>query len=221
MMALSGREITFSEESTQVFAASFRKGHRSSSVSTGAAERVFISQFSMRGVLMASHLTSDLCEVAKAVESWLVDELTLRDMKQKLPHLDVSELSFETEAGRGVAARWNSLLLAPHEEDPIWASWLTPELRVLLRAAARRPLLRQLVPVVSMGRNLAFSRTLGYPFAMVSACRISAASGRFIASKKDGTQLAEGGPEEMLDIVEGELPPDIGPAIFGTADDLE
>ena len=53
---------------------------------------------------MAYHRTSDLREVAKAVESWLMDELTLRDMKQTLPNLDVSELSFETEAGRGVAA---------------------------------------------------------------------------------------------------------------------
>jgi hypothetical protein len=169
MIALSGREVTLSDESTNLFSASFRKGRRICSLWTGAEKRAFISQLSMGGVRMASHLTSDLREVAQAVESWLIDELTLRDMKQRLPHLDVSELSFETEAGRGVAARWNSLLLAPHDEDPFWASWLTPELRVLLRAAACRPLLRQLAPVVSLGCNLAFSRTLGYPFAIVSA----------------------------------------------------
>lgn len=220
MIALSGREVTLSDESTHVFLASFRKGRRMCSLHTGAAERVFISELWMGGAWMASHLTSGLRETAQAVEYWLMDELPLRDMKQNFAKIDVCELAFETEAGRGVAARWNRLLLAPHDEHPIRASWLTPELCILLRAAACRPLLRQLVPVVSLGCTLSFSRTLGYPFAIVGDCGICAADDRFIAIKKDGTQLAEGGPEEMLDILEGELPLDVGPAIFGTADDL-
>lgn len=220
IIALSGREIILSDESTDLFSASFRKDRRIVELWTAADERIFISHFSMRGMLFAFHLSSDLREVARAVESWLMDELTLRDMKQRVPNLDVSELCFETEAGRGVEARWNNLLLVPYDNDPIRASWLDPECGALIRAASHRPLLRQLVPLVDQGCTLLFSRTLGYPYTIAGDCGIWATGGRYIAVKKDGSHLAEGTPEEMLDVLEGTLPPDIGPAIFGTADDL-
>jgi hypothetical protein len=59
-----------------------------------------------------------------------------------------------------------------------------------------------------------------YPYATAGDCGIWFAGDRCFALRKDGTHLAEGGPEEILDVLEGALPPDIDPAIFGTADDL-
>jgi uncharacterized protein DUF6193 len=221
IIALSGREITLSDESTEVFAASLRKSRRICKLWTGAGERIFISHFSMRGVQMAYHLTSDLREVAQAVESWLMDELTLREMKQRIPNLNVSEIAFEIEAGRGVAAHWNHLLLSlDGYSEANQAYWFEPEFCALVRAAANRPLLRQLVPKVSLGCILLFSRTLGYPYVIAGNCGIFAARGQCIVQTKDGKQLAEGRLEDMLDVFERTLTQDTGPAIFGTAEDL-
>jgi hypothetical protein len=219
IIALSGREVTLSDESKEVFSARFRKDCRIATIGTAGTDRIFITDFSSRGVPLAHHRTSDLREVARAVESWLMDELNLREMKQRLTNLFVSEVSFETEAGRGVAARWN-LLLSPHDDEPTLTSLLGPEFRALVRAAASRPLLRQLVPVVSMGFYLSFSRTIGYPFAMAGDCAVWAADNRCGFFKRGGYAPAEGTVEEMLDLVERSLPPDVGPAIFGTAEDL-
>jgi Family of unknown function (DUF6193) len=212
-----GREITLNDESKGVFSARFRKIRRLAIVHTGDAERIFIANFSLRGVDMAHRMTSDLHEVARAIESWLLDELTLQEMKQRFPNLDISEIAFETEACRGVEALWSSLL--SHADETNATSWLGPDFRVLVRAAAHRPLLRQLVPVVSIGMYLSFSRTIGYPFAMAADCSVAAGNGR-CGLVGQGNLLAEGTVEEMLDMIERSIPQDIGPAIFGTAADL-
>ena len=161
---------------------------------------------------MAHLNTSDLHELADAVGFWLLDEFTLHDMKDRLPTLEVTNTALETEAGRGVTARWNSLLSGP--------PWLKPECVTLIRAAANRPALRQLVPVVSIGRYLWFSRTLGYPFATIDAGVLWRGKGRFGLVRRDRSLIGEGTIEQVLDILEGTLPADIRPAIYGTADDL-
>jgi hypothetical protein len=224
IIALSGREIPFSDESTETFSASFRKGRRICSLHTGDGERTFISHFSMRGLRMASHCRSNLLEIAQAVESWLMDELTLREMKKRFPNLEVCEIAFEIEAGRAVLAVWNHLLhlllSLDRYSDANQAYWFEPEFCALIRAAANRPRLLQLAPKVDVGRILLFSRTLGYPFVMAGNCGIFAAQGRCIVQTKEGAHLAEGRIEEMLDVFERIIPPDIGQAIFGTAEDL-
>jgi hypothetical protein len=221
IIALSGREITLSDESKDVFSACFRKDRRIAELWTGDDERIFISHFSMRGVPLAYHLARDLHEVAQGVESWLMDELTLREMKQRIPNLEVSEIAFEIEAGRGVAANWNHLLLSlDRYSEANQAYWFEPEFCALVRAAANRPLLRQLAPKVSLGCILSFSRTLGYPYVMAGNYGIFAARGQCIVQTKEGKHLAVGRLEEMLDVFERTIPSDTGPAIFGTAEDL-
>ena len=170
---------------------------------------------------MAWHCTSNLPEVAQAVESWLMDELTLREMKQRIPNLKVSEIAFEIESGRGVDAHWNHLLFSlDRYSEANQAYWFEPEFCALVRAAANRPRTRQLAPKVSLGCILSFSRTLGYPFVMAGNCGIFAAQGRCIVQTQEGKQLAEGSIEEMLDVFERIIPSGTGPAIFGTAEDL-
>ena len=185
----------------------------------GGAKRIFFSDFSSRGMQLAHHETPDLQEIARAVESWLIDELTLQEMKQRFPNLQVSEKAFEIEAGRGVEACWNELLSVA-DRGPTVSDWLAPGFPALVHAAASRPLLRQLVPVVSIGCYLSFSRTIGYPFARASACAIWAGDDRYCVVGPDQKVFGEGTVQEVLDILEGSLPPDIGPAIYGTADDL-
>ena len=219
--AFSGQEITLADDSEQLFTARFERDRRIVLISAADDERMFMSDFSCRGVRMAFLPTPDLHEVAQAVESWLIDVLTLREMKLRFSTLDVNEIAFEIEAGRGIAAHWNHLLLSIDEYSKAnQASWFEPEFCALIRAAANRPLLRQLVPKVDLGYLLLFSRTIGYPYVIAGNCGIFADGGRYIIRRKDGKQLAEGGLEDTLDAFEGILPSDTGPAIFGTAEDL-
>lgn len=220
-IALSGREMMLADSSEQVFEAHFHKDRRVAFITAAANQRIFLSDFSCKGVRLAFLPTPDLCEVATAVESWLIDELTLREMKQTISNLDVSDIAFEIEAGRGITALWNHLLGSLDDYSQAnQAYWFEPEFCALVRAAANRPLLRQLVPKVSLGCTLLFSRTLGYPSLIAGNCGIFAARGRCIVQQKDGKIIAEGTIEDMLDAFERTLPHDIGPAIFGTAEDL-
>lgn len=219
IIALSGRATTLRDESNHIFSACFHKDRRSASMWAGGVKRMFCSDFSSRGIQLVHHETPDLQEIARAVESWLIDELTLQEIKQRFPNLLVSEMAFEIEAGRGVEACWNALLSLA-DRGPTVSDWLAPGFPALVHAAASRPLLRQLVPVVSIGCYLSFSRTIGYPFARASACAIWAGDDRYCVVGPDQKVFGEGTVQEVLDILEGSLPPDIGPAIYGTADDL-
>jgi hypothetical protein len=211
MMASSDRRTALSNKSQEVYSASFRKGRRTVSVHLACDRRLFLLSFTEIGLTLAYLHTADLHDVARAVEFWLADKASLRDMKERFATLEASELAYETEAGRGVTARWNAMPSAP---------WHKPELVALLRAAERRPLLRQLLPVVSIGQYLSFSRTIGYPFLTIKTCDVWAGKDGYCAMGPQHTILKEGTIEEVLDIVETSVPPDARPAIYGTADEL-
>jgi len=213
-------ETTLVDCSTQVYSASFRRDHRLADLSTSGLQRNFRCALSLRGVGMATHDTASLNELALIVEHWLLNQLGLREIRQRIPNFEMCEVALETEAGRGVEARWNYLLSIPCDPDPLVAGWLSPEFCALVTAAARRPVLRQLVPLVCLSQLLIFSRTIGHPYAMACDYAIFASDNRHGVQKRDGTLIAEGAIELMLDIYERQLPPGIGPAIFGTAADL-
>jgi Family of unknown function (DUF6193) len=111
------------------------------------------------------------------------------------------------------AKRWNALLTA---DDSLY---LAPELRELIPAAAQRPKLRQLFPVVSLGHWLGFSQTVAYPFKILAAV-MPQKDENSVAFAADRNVLATGTISEVLDAVEKIIGPEVGPAIYGTADDL-
>lgn len=207
----SVRRIAISNEDQEVYSASFRGGRRTVSVHFACDRRLFITSFTEVGLTLAHFFTADLHEVARGVEFWLAETATLRDVKERLPKLEASEWAYETETGRGITAQWNAMLSAP---------WLKPEFTALLRAAEKRRLLRQLLPVVSIGQYLSFSRTIGYPFAGIGACAAWGSKNFYYAMTPHHTVLKQGTIAEVLDIVEASVPPETGPAIYGTADDL-
>jgi hypothetical protein len=134
------------------------------------------------------------------------------EMQQQLPGLSVSELAFETDPAKLVTIRWNTFLSS--------APWLRPEAIALISAASKRPALRQLFPVVSIGAYLSFSRTIAYPFSRAGLVAVWLGKDRYGALGPDCKLVAEGTIEEVLDVVERSLPSDTGPAILGTAADL-
>ena len=207
----SGRRAAISNESQEVYSAYLRTGRRTVSVALACDRRLFMLSFTEIGLTLAYLHVSDLYECAQAVESWVADKITLRDMNERFPNCEASEFAYQTEAGGGVSARWDALLSAP---------WLQPEFIALLRAAARRPLLRQLLPVASIGHYLSFSRTIGYPFAAINTCALWAKEDRYCAMGPQHRALKEGTIEAVLDVVETSVPPNAYLAIYGTADDL-
>jgi Family of unknown function (DUF6193) len=208
----SGRDASLEEKCTEVYSASLRKGNRTVSVGVASDKRMFFASFSWKSIWGFSFTTADLHEVARAVELWLLDEMIPPEMERQLPGLSVSESAFETDPAKLVTIRWNEFLSS--------APWLRLEAIALISAASKRPALRQLFPVLSIGAYLSFSRTIGYPFSRAGLCAVWLGKDRYGALGLDRKIVAEGTIEEVLDVIEQSLPSDTGPAILGAAADL-
>jgi hypothetical protein len=90
----------------------------------------------------------------------------------------------------------------------------------LIKAAMKRPELRQLFPYTSL-TCLCFSRTTGYPFTKDCPVIEPRGNGKYAVYMPNSQEfLGEGTVEEALDIAVKNLPPDCGPAVSGTADDF-
>jgi hypothetical protein len=90
LIAESGRDITVISQSENV-SSMLSQGRRFADMALASGERLFMASFSLGGVTLASFHTTDLREFAKAVELWLLDELALRDMKERLRNFQVSD----------------------------------------------------------------------------------------------------------------------------------
>jgi len=91
-------------------------------------------------------------------------------------------------------------------------------------AASTRPALRQLFPVWSMFRSLSFSRCTNYPHSADLPRIRRKASDDFVydvcAALPDGRVLGSGDADYVADLVVQHLPPDCGPALVGSVQDL-
>ncbi|HVV98690.1 MAG TPA: DUF6193 family natural product biosynthesis protein, partial [Planctomycetaceae bacterium] len=101
-----------------------------------------------------------------------------------------------------------------------------PELMAFFDVARRTPKLRQLFPFTSLNR-LCFSRCTGYPY--TDDC--PAVVPKWGRGSRDiipncytvelgNREIGEGDGAEAVRIVVANLPPNCGPAVAGTADDL-
>jgi hypothetical protein len=104
-----------------------------------------------------------------------------------------------------------------------WRTYLKdfgfPELVPFVQAAARRPELRQLFPYTSLNR-FCFSRCTGYPFTRDTPLVQPVENGEYEVVLED-VVLGRGNAEQAAKLVVAHLPPGCGPAVPGTADDLE
>ena len=90
----------------------------------------------------------------------------------------------------------------------------------LIKAAMKRPELRQLFPFTSLN-TLCFSRTTGYPFTMDCPSVASQGNGKYCVYAPSSHEIiGEGTIDEVIEIVIKNLPPNCGAAINGTADDF-
>src|SRR6185503_9104919 len=97
----------------------------------------------------------------------------------------------------------------------------------LIEAAMQQPELRQLFPFTSL-YSLHFSRTTGFPFTNDCPYAVPIENSRFRVYKPRGEDftamgetIGEGDVTEAIAMLVSNLPPDCGPAVEGTAKDLE
>jgi hypothetical protein len=90
----------------------------------------------------------------------------------------------------------------------------------LIKAAMKKPELRQLSPFTSLN-TLCFSRTTGYPFTHDCPSVASQGNGKYcVYAPSSHEVIGEGTINEVMEILIKHLPPNCGAAVNGTADDF-
>ncbi|MFG2820890.1 DUF6193 family natural product biosynthesis protein [Kitasatospora sp. NPDC048365] len=188
---------------------------RTASALLGIAERAFILSFWERGVGMARGTTTSLDAVASAMGAWQ-SGATLAQLKSACPFVDYSRLAEAHERGDGVEAQWTSYRHTT-------ARFVDHE---LIEAAYAQPQLRVLFPFHSLN-SLNFSRCTGFPYTHDIPV-ITPANGRYrvtwwhTRSPHGPADIGEAeSPDEAVALVLAHLPHNCGPAVAGTAHDLD
>jgi hypothetical protein len=193
-------------------------GPRQSTVRAAENERNYHIDCWHQGVLYGSGWTSDVREVARAAVAFHVEKLLIGEIAGRFPWLNFNEPAAFHERGAEffVTKKWECLERSVRSKD---FSYLNPLLPLVLEAASR-PELRRLLPFISL-TYLCFSRTTGYPYTHDCPCALAVNSTLFrvIASERE-TVLGEGDAPRAADLLVGNLPPNCGPAMNGTAEDL-
>jgi len=182
-----------------------------SQIYIGAEKRRFVFDLWRHGVSLANGATPEILEMARAIDEWITTDRTTSDLASAFPFVVASEDAAAYERGEAVEFRWQKYLVSDH--------WLDSELTTFAAAAAAEPRLRQLFPFTSMF-TFCFSRCTGFPFTKDTPTVRSRGSGVYEVFSASGQSLGRGTAAEAAALVVAALPPDCGPAVAGTADDL-
>jgi hypothetical protein len=188
-----------------------KSGPRSSQVYIAANERLFLFDFWNRGVGLAQGKTPNLSDAARAISRWVSSSCTTAELASGFAFVAVRAEAAGYERGDEVEQRWQEYMAnlgEPHAE-----------LVAFVRAAARRPELRQLFPYTSM-YTFCFSRCTGYPFTRDIPRVTPLSDGHYEVTTPDGHPLGRGNADAAVELVVKHLPADCGPAVPGTADDV-
>jgi hypothetical protein len=190
-------------------------GQRFSQIYIGAAGRIFTTDFWSRGVCLAPFATPEIEDLVRAIDFWIGDLPTTRELVSRFPGVDVSPGAVHFEDGTEVEAAWTSYLArSPY-----------PELEAFIREAATVPELRQLYPFTSLKR-LCFSRCTGYPYTFDCPVIVPTRDGRYVVKPRRDLgwedETASSAPvdaKEAVRLAVSALPQGAGPARPGTAED--
>lgn len=191
------------------------RGSRSAEVLLAPDERLFMLEFWIRRVCMATGATPFLSDAARATERWVASTCTPRDIAAALPFVKPTLDSVPYDSGDPVEYCWQIFLSPEFRDDK-------PGLADVVQAASRRPALRQLFPCTSF-LSLRFSRCTEYPYVSDLPSVWSRGDEGYEILDRDGRTLgrfATGDEERVVDLLLAHLPADCGPAVVGSAEDL-
>lgn len=194
---------------------SCKTARRHGSIACASQERLFLSEFWERGVVLARMKTTSLDVVTQGLLAWYVDMTSTSAFERAVADVEICPhaASYQAGASNYVDYRWSELLDRSNDQSAI------PGLAELVRAAAKRVELRSLLPFTSH-EWLSFSRCTGYPFSGDCPSIRPASVSTFQVLGAARKSLGAGDVGETLNIVVSNLPEEIGPAVHGRADDL-
>lgn len=210
-----------------------QENHRFCQVNLAADRRLFMSDFWDRGVCLAHGSTSSLREIAEAIDVWIAQQRQMRKLQREFPFVrfEPKAVAHELGAAAEVDRAWQNL----YERSRLDGY---RDLAPLIDEAMQVPALRQLFPFTSLSA-LCLSRCTGYPFSgdCPSACATSRGviqglltpehrdllppmKAYTVADSTGRRLLGHGDAAEAVELMVRHLPPNCGPAVQGTADDL-
>jgi hypothetical protein len=164
-----------------------------------------------RGIQLANGNTLSLNTLARVVDRWVSTNCTTATVASEFhlvrpePQADMYERGEEVEAG------WQRCL-SQQESDPTRVEFL--------KAAAKRPEIRQLFPLINFLHIVRFSRCTRHPFTNDTPYVQPRDDGYIEVFDPDGRSLGRGDADFAADLVVRHLPEHCGPAVVGTAEDL-
>lgn len=188
---------------------------RTTNALLGIQERCFVLSFWERGVAMAKGNTTSLDEAATALGVWQ-SGADLKGLRSACPLVDYGPLAEAHERGTAVETMWAiyQQTAATHVDHD------------LIEAAYAEPQLRALFPFHSH-RSLNFSRCTGFPYTH-DVPVITPIAGKYrvawwkTRSPHGPADIGEtDNPRDAVAPVLVHLPADCGPAVAGTANDLD
>lgn len=193
------------------------EGSRFCQMYIAAHKHLFIFDFWAEGVTYGRGSAPSLNDAAQAIHHWIIEQPNIAQMRARFSFFVPDEQAVAHEAGRAVEYKWGSLLKTWAVRADANPDAISP--LPLIEAAMKQRELAELFPFTSM-HTLHFSRTTGYPFTNDCPFAVPIGNGRFRAFEYTGEVIGEGNAAEVIAMLVAHLPPNCGPAVAGTADDL-
>lgn len=188
-------------------------GKRFSQVYLIAEERAFAFDCWLRGVIFSNAVTNDYQVAMHAIGLWVLTECVTDELQSRFPFVSIEKDAKAYETGHEVEEKWQQCFdYIPRYH---YVSNLTP----FLHEAAQHPQLRQLFPYTTLG-TFHFSRCTGQPYSGDCPSVFPIEDNLFEVSTSTGDVIGRGNAAKAVDLVVRHLPPNTGPAIFVTADEL-
>ena len=191
--------------------ARIESGTRFSQIYIGAQERLFSFDFWNRGVCLANGTTPEILAAARSIDKWITSSCTTGELARAFSFVQLNPGADVYERGEEVEMRWRGYLASLGERFP--------ELTAFVTAAAAEPRLRQLFPFTSLNR-FCFSRCTGYPFTRDTPHVVPLGRDQYEVMSYSGESLGHGNALEAVALAVAALPPNCGPAVAGTAEQL-
>jgi hypothetical protein len=200
------------------------EGSRFCQMFIAAHERLFIFDFWAKGVTYGKGTSASLNDAAQAIHFWIIEQPNIAQMRTRFSFFIPDEHAIAYESGRAVEYQWARLLKVWGLRAGAKPDAMSP--LPLIEAAMKQPELARLFPFTSL-YSLRFSRTTGFPFTNDCPYAVPIGNGRFSAYRSSvevvermGEVIGEGSAEEVVAMLVANLPPNCGPAVDGTAEDL-
>ena len=190
------------------------RGKKFSQIYRAAEEPLYLPDFWREGVCLAHGQTDNLGALAKSLDFWLCKDVTTRELVAAFSFINPADKAAAFDEGREIAFTW----------ERIQADGARTDLKAFVDLAIRDDVLRRLFPFTSLF-TLCFSRCTGYPYThdtpTVTPLGKRVFGGHQYEVRLPGNRIAgRGSAAEALAIVKTNLPPNIKPAVKGTAENV-